>query len=74
MQRDCVSVHLACQVQISVGFIISKQTKTILDLNQMPLGLMIHPSIRFIPLLHPFMAAMGPSCHGYYVLAGVAKP
>lgn len=44
------------------------------DLNQMPHGLMVRPYIQFIPLLQPFMAAVGPSCHGYGVLAGVAKP
>lgn len=57
------------------GFIISHRSKkTTPGLSQMPLGLMIHPSFHSAPLLHPFMAAMGPGCHGYCVLAGVAKP
>lgn len=55
------------------GFIMPELTKNLLDLNQMPLRLMFHPSIYSLhPLLHPFMAAMGPCCHGYCVLA--AKP
>lgn len=46
--------------------------RPVLSMNDVPFGLMIHPRIHFIPLLHPHMAAMG--CHGDCVLAGVAKP